>query len=320
MKDIVVTGCNGTVGRYVTGCLLGAGYRVLGISRECASVARHENFNYYSIDLANTEAIAGLLKQERLDALVHLAAIVHVRDDRLGFEDYCRVNYLASKRLFELAATNGAKGIMFASTVEVYGPTPQNGKVDETAICRPDSDYGRTKMLAEAALTEVSAKTSIDHATLRFAPVYAPDFRLNVDRRLYVAPHVAYQLGWSDYRVSLCSVHNIEHFVLRWLSQNDRLSGIFNLCDERSYPISELLARESLAGRARLKLRIPYWPSIAAVAAWQTALNLVGRSAGMYTADNIRKLVRSTHWDPRKAVSAVGPLPWNIENTMAQTT
>jgi len=318
MKSVLVTGCNGTVGRYVTRALLGTGYRVIGLSLEPVPHVPHERFDYQCIDLTDSSAVAELVTRERPDALVHLAALVHVRSAQLGFLDYCRLNYDASKRLFEVAANSSTKKIVFSSTIEVYGPTPDGVTIDEAYSCRPDSDYARTKLLAEAALTEIGAAHGIAAVALRFAPVYAPDFRLNLDKRLYLAKRVTYTLGPANYSLSLCSVRNIEHFILRWLAHENSVSGVFNLCDARSYGISELLARESRVGGPRLQLRIPFWPAVAAGAAFETSMNLLGRSAGMYTANNIRKLVRSAHWDTSKAASAVGPLPFDIDNTLDQ--
>lgn len=318
MKRVLVTGCNGTVGRYVSRSLLDAGYSVIGLSLEPTSRVSHERFDYHRIDLTDVDSVAKLVVTRRPDVLVHLAALVHVRSEELTFVDYCRLNYQASKRLFELAATNGAGQIVFSSTIEVYGPTPDGVVIDEDYPCRPDSDYARTKLLAEASLAEVRERRGIATATLRFAPVYAPDFRLNLDKRLYLKRRLAYYVGSGKYSIDLCSVRNIDHFVVRWLAQGSAPSGIFNLADPRSYSIAELLDRESRAGRSRLTLRVPLWPAVAAAAAFETAMGVVGRSPGMYTAGNVRKLVRSARWDTRKAVSVVGPLPFDIDNTLSQ--
>lgn len=318
MKSALVTGCNGTVGRHLCRSLLDAGYRVIGVSLEPAPRVEHERLTYTSADLTDVDTIAPLIARERPDALIHLAALVHVRSDKLSFVDYCRLNYHASKRLFELAATNCTRQLVFSSTVEVYGPTPDGTTIDEHYPCRPDSDYARTKLLAETSLTEIASTRGISYAILRLAPVYAPDFRLNLDKRLYLAPRIGYYVGRGNYQLGLCSVHNIEHFVVNWLTQHPSASGTFNLADRRSYSITELLARESRSRRTRVTLRVPFWPAVAGAAAFETAMSLVGRSAGMYTANNVRKLARSAHWDTRRAVAAVGSLPFDIDNTLGE--
>lgn len=317
MKTILVTGCNGVFGRYVTKSLLAAGYRVLGLSIEPKPFLEDKDFGYRSVDITDAHTVEQELIWEPVDVLIHLAALVHVRDSRLSFVDYSRVNYVASKRLFELASARGIRRIVFASTIEVYGPIQIEKRVSETAPCNPESDYARTKLLAEAALVEVAGRSkTMDYAILRLAPVYAADFRLNLDKRLYLRPRIGYYLGRGKYRLALCSVHNIEHFITQWVGQEVCTSGIFNVCDEESYPIHELLAREALKGRASITLPIPYELCLMAVAVLQTALNLARRSSGMFTVDNIRKLVRNVELDTDRARAAVGPLPWNIDRTM----
>lgn len=316
MNSVLVTGCNGTVGRHTCHALLNAGYRVVGLSLEPTSPIQHERFVYTCVDLTDADAVDALVAQERAATLVHLAALVHVRSDELSFVDYCRLNYQASKHLFAVAAANGTKRVVFSSTIEVYGQTPDGTTVDESYPCRPDSDYAKTKLLAEGSLTDTALQYGIRVAILRLAPVYAPDFRLNLDKRLYLAPHIAYYVGRGRYRLDLCSVRNIEHFIVRWIAMDPSPSGTFNLADSRSYGITGLLEREARAGRSRLTLRVPFWPAVAGAAAFEIAMSLFGRSAGMYTANNVRKLARSTHWDTSRAIAAVGSLPFDIDNTL----
>ncbi|MGC4065883.1 MAG: SDR family oxidoreductase [Polyangiaceae bacterium] len=151
-----------------------------------------------------------LFREQRFDAVVHLAALVHVRKSELGFADYAKLNYYASEHLFERAAEAGVGRLAFASTVEVYGPKLDGAVVDEEASCQPDSDYGRSKLLAEESLRRIARVHGTSYCIMRFAPVYASDFRLNLDKRLYLKPPwLGYRLGNEDYRLSLCSVRGI---------------------------------------------------------------------------------------------------------------
>jgi len=251
-----------------------------------------------------------------MELIGHLAALVHVRNPNLSFTDYSRLNYRASEQLFRRATLAGTSRVIFASTVEVYGSTPQNLLVSEQTPCRPDTDYARTKLLAEESLLTLAANAQLSYAILRFAPVYSASFRLNLDKRLYLGSRkVGYYLGKGNYSLSLCSVHNIVHFVLHWLESEAIESGIFNIADESTYPIRELLDRDGNAGR-KVTLRVPYLPCLAAVSAVETVLRLAGRSSGMLSVDNVRKLTRSTVWDVNRAKAAVGELPWNMSNTL----
>lgn len=316
MGRVLITGMTGTVGRHVAAALLRAGHTVLGVSLDEDCPLKDERLTYQKLDIADYSEVESFLARHSADTLVHLAALVHVRDTNLGFSDYSRLNFRASEHLFEKAQAIGVRQIIFASTVEVYGATPSGQSVSEDAPCKPESDYARTKLLAEEALTAAAAKARLSYAILRFAPVYAAGFRLNLDKRLYLrAPDIGYYVSRGDYRLGLCSVHNIEHFVTKWLELARPPSGIYNLADERSYPIKELLERERQKGRCHVTLRLPYMPSLAAVAVLEAGLAAAGRQSKMLTVGNIRKLVRSTTWDVTRARSVVGHFPWDIDNT-----
>lgn len=314
MSCVLITGCNGLVGRYVTNALLAAGHRVLGVSLEDASPTSGANFSYFQLDVTHYGAVERLLASNAFDSIVHLAALVHVRHKNYGFADYTRVNYRASENLFRAAATRGGR-IVFASTIEVYGPTAQNQAVTEAAPCNPDSDYARSKLLAEESLSRLAEASAVSYAILRFAPVYAGDFTLNLDKRLYLRKPIGYYVAGGDYQLALCSVHNIAHFVVRWLASERPTTGIFNIADASSYPIKELLQRERRAGRCVATMRLPYLPCLAAIATLETTYAILGRETGAVTTKNLRKLVRSTTWDTRRATVAVGTLPWTIDNT-----
>ena len=315
MITVLVTGCNGTVGRHVTKALLDGGHRVVGVSLEDRCALSHAELGYRTLDITDYNATRQLLQEWTFDALVHLAALVHVPSRHLGFADYNRVNYRASEHLFRQAARQGIRRMLIASTIEVYGQTPSHQAVNEDAPCHPESDYARTKLLAEEALAQVAEESSSSYAILRLAPVYASDFRVNLDKRLYLRAPVGYYLSKGDYQLGLCSAHNVAHFVTRWLELENPNSGIFNVADGRIYPIKELLERERQAGRCKITLRLPYAPCLAGVAALQTILTIIGRQPGMVTVDNLRKLVRSTEWDTHRAQSVVGALPWTLDNT-----
>ncbi len=316
MSSILVTGATGNIGRRVTAALLLAGHNVIGVSLDLQCTVTHERFVYHQLDIADFSAVDDFLAKNSVDTLIHLAALVHVRDSRLGFSDYSRMNFRASEHLFQKASSFGVSRVIFTSTVEVYGSVPSNQLVTEDVPCKPESDYARTKLLAEEALICAAGARNISYAILRLAPVYAGGFRLNLDKRLYLrAPTVGYYVSSGEYRLALCSVHNIEHFVTQWLRLDPTISGTFNLADERAYPVMDLLNRERQKGRCRVTLRLPYLPCLGAVAVLEAGLAIAGRQAKTFTVANIRKLIRSTDWDTSRASLAIGRLPWNLDNT-----
>lgn len=320
-QRVLITGINGFIGRNLAHALVSAGFDVLGSSLESGPKDLPSSVEYHAVDVTDYAAIDALLARTRFDALIHLAALVHVRDAQLSFSDYARVNYRASEHLFERAAHHRVKRILFASTVEVYGP-PTNGEVvDEKRPCRPESDYARAKLLAEESLHRVCVE-HVEHvvpfAILRFAPVYGDQFRLNLDKRLYLKrPWLGYRVGKGGYRLHLCSIRNIEHFVTTWLRlPRPPPSGIFNLADPASHSVRDLHETERHHGNARVVLPLPLWPCLAALSLREVAYSLLDRDVGMYTSANFRKLGNSVTWKIAKAEHAVGTLPGDLEHDL----
>jgi UDP-glucose 4-epimerase len=313
MSRVLITGVNGFIGRRLAYALSKQGHSVVGVSLETQPNRLPTTAEYHKLDLVQHSAVEGFLDSNRFDALIHLAALVHVRDANLGFDDYSRVNYRASETLFESAAKAGINRIVFASTVEVYGPQPEGAVVNETTRCNPDSDYGRTKLLAEEALERIAAQMPISYSILRFAPVYAPDFRLNLDKRIYLkAPQVGYHFGKGQSRLCLCSIRNIEYWTERWLASPTPPSGTFNLADEYCPTAREILLLERKHSRAKTIIPLPLLPCLTTLAFREVALSIVGSDPGMYTTANIRKLERSTTYDASRANLAIGSLPGNV--------
>ena len=314
---VLVSGVNGFIGQHIARALISDGHRVLGVALENKPALTHTRLTYQQLDITDHAATLGLLRTEPVDAIIHLAALVHVQDPNLTFVDYARVNYRASEALFSAALDVGVTRLIFASTVEVYGRTPDGTVVDEQVPCHPESDYARSKLLAEESLRSLASTRGAAFAILRFAPVYAPGFRLNLDKRLYLkAPRLSYIVGNGKYNLSLCSLRNIEHWVRHWISQPAPISGTFNLADVKSYGVRELLRIERAHGHAQLTVYLPTFPCLTALAVRETILATAGRSAGMYSTGNFRKLARSVQWDTRQARLAVGDLPGDLEQDL----
>jgi UDP-glucose 4-epimerase len=316
-RSVLVTGANGFIGRHVSRALLDLGYNVVGVGIEPNLVAPHGGLRYRQVDLTQPDAVARLFEQERFGAVLHLAALVHATPGKHSWPDYARINYRASERLFRLAYEHGVASIAFASTVEVYGAICSDQPVTEDVPCRPESDYAKSKLLAEEALAAEAAHSHADHAILRFAPVYASDFRLNLDKRLYLlTPTLGYQIGNGEYRLGLCSVRNIAHFLVRWFEAKSPRAGVFNLADNDAYTLGQLLSLEQRHGRARLVLRLPYLPCLFTLATLEVGMTVFGRAPGMMNVHNFRKLLRSSVWDNTRAKSIAGDLPWTVETSL----
>jgi UDP-glucose 4-epimerase len=139
----------------------------------------------HELDGRDREALATLFKLERIDAVIHFAALKAVGDsvkDPLG---YFENNVGGSVALLQAMRQAGVKRFIFSSSATVYG-VPDAVPVDESAPLRIASPYGRSKLAVEELLSDFAAAApDFRHANLRyFNPVGAhPSGRIGEDPR-----------------------------------------------------------------------------------------------------------------------------------------
>lgn len=312
--SILITGINGTVGKHVARALLETKqYSVVGVGLRPACAIDDPALSYVRLDIREPDLVTAFLRSHAIDVILHFAALVHVRDPRLTFSDYLRLNYLASEHLFRTAIHCGASRLLFASTIEVYGPTCGDLPVAEDAECSPDSEYSRSKLLAEQSLMQLAAAQSVTYAILRLAPIYAHRFRLNLNKRIYLGKSsVGYMLCEGSYRIHLCSLRNIDHWILKWLQLPSPVSGVYNVADPIAYSAREVLEFERTHHQASIVVPLPIALCLAALSVRRAVFDVLGRDVGMYAPSNVSKLVRSTVWDTRKTEQLLGRLPGDL--------
>jgi nucleoside-diphosphate-sugar epimerase len=126
-----------------------------------------------------------------VDSVVHLAA---VSNDPMGnkfaavTED---INYRASVRLADMAARNGVKRFVFASSCSVYGSATSDARREEDPL-NPLTAYAKSKVATEQALAQMDRRGMVA-TCLRFATACGMSDRLRLDLVLndFVASAVA---------------------------------------------------------------------------------------------------------------------------------
>ena len=171
---IGVTGANGFVGGYVLAALKDAGHDVRALVRTPESFdvgAAREVAAIPSLD-GDTDMAALKAAMAGLDAVVHLAARVHVMNAALDDENFRSVNVDGSARLFDAAIAQGIKRFVFISTVKAAGERSGTRPLSAEDAPVPEDAYGRSKLAAEMRLREMASQRSCELVILRPAFVY----------------------------------------------------------------------------------------------------------------------------------------------------
>lgn len=248
MKTILVTGADGMIGSRLVQVLTENGYRVIGVGR------RGENtddgtYRHVVLDLSCREKLAELVKENKVDRVIHLAALAHQKSGKKpSTEDYRHNNVECAENVF--AAAKDCP-VLFISTVDVYGFT--SGQVDENTDISPISPYAKSKAAAEKACRKLPR-----YSIFRLSPVYTDEIKRDIQKRYYLRyPRIAYLVGKGTEFEALNRETAVAE-MLSWCScepEND----IRILRDSKRMNTAECIAGEKAAGRAKMVLRFPAW-------------------------------------------------------------
>ncbi|MBA2123513.1 hypothetical protein B9J78_00985 [bacterium Unc6] len=186
--NILVTGANGFVGQALCKRMLVDGYQVRGAVRAVTQMTALPSgvegamVGDISPETDWSEALDGI------DAVVHLAARVHVMDDTAAdpLAAFREVNVLGTERLARMAAKYGVRRLIFISSIGVNGEFSSEMPFSEKNLPNPHNAYAVSKWEAEQVLHVVSKNSGMEVVILRPPLVYGPDAPGNFARLMRV--------------------------------------------------------------------------------------------------------------------------------------
>ncbi len=177
--------------------------------------------------------------------MTHLAGRAHVTKeesaDPLGA--YREINVEGTRRLAEACAGVGVRRLVFVSSVKAVGEGSPVAYTEENP-CRPEDAYGVSKMEAEDALAEVSARTVLEVVVLRPPLVYGPGVKANFRRLMgLVSKGIPLPLGLVRNERSMVYVRNLTATISSCLEHPAAAGETFFVADGESPSTRELVAR-----------------------------------------------------------------------------
>ena len=216
-----------------------------------------------------TAPMAEVLSEHQIDAVVHLAFILHPSHNHGPVE---RVNVGGTANVLDACARVGVQYLQYLSSTTVYGAHPDNPPLlSEESPIRPVKgfQYGENKAQAEALIREHSERDPVLKATvLRVCPVMGPNAD-NFVSRAFSKPFLVGIRG-SDPALQLLHEDDLIEVMHRCLME--RVSGVYNLAGDGPVRWSEMA---SMFGRRLISLPAPLLYGLTGVT-W--ALHLQGDS------------------------------------------
>jgi UDP-glucose 4-epimerase len=118
-------------------------------------------------DLADADALAELMAERRVEAVMHFAALASVPESISDPEGYYRVNVAGTKNVLDAMRRAGVSKVVFSSTAATYS-FDVDMPLREDSDQKPHTPYGSTKLAAEWMIREYARAYGFSYAILRY--------------------------------------------------------------------------------------------------------------------------------------------------------
>ncbi|MFI2710803.1 UDP-glucose 4-epimerase GalE [Micromonospora sp. NPDC018662] len=165
--NVLVVGGAGYIGSVTVRYLRDAGHRVVVLDSLVRGFADVVPRGVRLVRADISELADAVPRDERIDAVVHLAAYAYVGESVPRPEIYWDNNVVRSIKLLNAMRERGIRDIVFASSCAAYGE-PVRLPIGEDQPPRPVNAYGMTKLAVDMALASEATAHGLAATSLRF--------------------------------------------------------------------------------------------------------------------------------------------------------
>jgi UDP-glucuronate 4-epimerase len=278
---VLVTGAAGFVGMHVAERLLASGRAVIGVDSfnsyydpalkrlRAERLATFPGFRMVEADIADPAAMLGLVRDNAILQVIHLAAQAGVRysiDHPFAYEHSNLAGHLS---ILEACRHGGVEHLVYASSSSVYGDRPLDGggfREDDPTVS-PVSLYAATKRSCELLSQSYATLYGFPQSGLRFFTVYGPMGRPDMayfgftEKIMRGEPIEVY--GEGRMARDFTYIDDIVDGVLGVLDHPPAAGGheVYNIGDSKPVGLMEMIAiLERVLGREAIKIMRPMQP------------------------------------------------------------
>ena len=305
---VLLTGGTGFIGSHCAEQLSGAGIQVRALVRPTSDTSLLETLPGVTLARGHMEDPDALRRAASgVRGVIHAAGLVKARRP----EDFHLVNALGTKHLLEavVEVAPELERFVLVSSLAAAGPSQDGQPRPRGTTPSPVTEYGRSKLAAEAFATEQAGRLPI--TVLRPPAVYGPRdrevFAFFKSVQLGVLPIT----GSPSSRLSTIYGPDCASACIAALDADVPSGSVYEIDDGEPRTLAGLIAdiEAALGRRAWLRIPIPGPVLYAAAAATEAAGRVLGRPV-MLTRDKTHEL-RAPHWvaDSEPVRDAIGWSP-----------
>lgn len=166
---VLVTGGAGYIGSVVTEELIKDQHDVVVYDSlyKGHRQAVADDVKFVEADLRDTETLKRTLRDNRIEAVIHMAADSLVGESYVDPAKYYDNNVISGLSLLNAMRETNVLQIVFSSTAAVYGE-PEKQPIEETDLTNPTNPYGETKLTFEKAMNWYDSAHGLRYASLRY--------------------------------------------------------------------------------------------------------------------------------------------------------
>ena len=182
----LVTGAAGFIGSSISNSLAIAGNIVVGIDNfsdyyskglkrmRVEKLLSPRGVRVIENDISEFESISQIVKNEKPDFVIHLAAQAGVRIPKNQNQKYVKSNLVGFSNLLQSVVLNEVPDFIYASSSSVYGDFAKTPYSESEYNLKPKSFYGATKLSNEILTPTLICGSKTRARGIRFFTVYGP--------------------------------------------------------------------------------------------------------------------------------------------------
>lgn len=274
---ILITGASGFIGSFIVEEALRRGFETWAGVRATSSrkYLQDERIHFINLDFSSEERLLEELRGHDFDYVVHAAGVTKC----LHKDDFFRVNYEGTKAFAHalLRLKMPIKRFVYLSSLSIFGAIKEKQpyqEIDENDTPRPNTAYGKSKLMAEQFLDSIG--NDFSYIILRPTGVYGPREKDYYVMAKSIADHVDFSVGFRRQDITFVYVKDLVQAV--FLALDRGMSG-------RKYFLSDgdVYQSSTFSDYIHEELGRPWWIRIKAPVWVLRLVTLVGEYVGRLT-------------------------------------